>query len=298
VSLRYESIEAQISDWLDELRPAAQRYWEDEGQPGHDAGPYIFVGQVFEPYVEILLAMRESRGRDRLLTRAFSLLDAMLSGDDQDVRDLAFIEFLENADPWWLTRAKPFLGSCADAELRTYNSNWRQELDIHATSDDQRQIIDLCGVRDIVLAELGPDQVGERDVPGIGAPRAWQALPSLEVAQKVSGTVTFVSRYGTSRPYVVAPTSEVRCDMATLHRLAADLAARDGEEPDQPSKAGVYFFPIRKGERVWQMNDPKAGPHARWEGARWIAHRIKDLGLESGVTEVLAGTRARLIERG
>ena len=115
-------------------------------------------------------------------------------------------------------------------------------------------------------------------MPGIGAPRAWQALPSLEVAQKVSGTVTVVSCYGTSRPYVVAPTSEVRCDMATLHRLAADLAARDGEEPDQPSKAGVYFFPIRKGERVWQMNDPKAGPHARWEGARWIAHRIKDLG--------------------
>jgi hypothetical protein len=296
VSLRYESIEAQISDWLHELRPAAQRYWEDEGQPGHDPGPYVFVGQVFEPYIEILLAMRESRERDRLLTRAFSLLEAMLSCDDKYVRDLAFIQFLENADPWWLARGKPFLGSAAVAELRRYHPDWRQALDVAAAADNEREIIDLCGVRDIVLMELRSEQVGERDVPGISAPRVWQALPSLETAQKVPGTVAFVSCFGTSRPYVIAPTTDVYCDTATLRRLATDLATCDAEEPDQPSKAAVYFFPIREGERVWQMNGQGSGRHARWEGARWIAPRIKGLGHESSVIDVLAGSRTRLIE--
>jgi hypothetical protein len=240
--------------------------------------------------------MRESRERDRLLTRAFSLLEAMLMCDDKNVRELAFIQFLENADPWWLARGKPFLGSGAVAELRRYHPDWRQALDNAATADSEREIIDLCGVRDIVLMELGSELVGERDVPGIGAPRAWQALPSLEAAQKVPGTVAFVSCFGTSRPYVIAPTTDVHCDTATLRQLATDLATCDAEEPDQPSKAAVYFFPIREGERIWQMDDPISGRHARWEGARWIAPRIKGLGHESSVIDVLAGSRTRLIE--
>ena len=295
--LRYESIEAQIVERLPELRPAAERYWEREGPPGQDSGPYIFVGDLFAKYVEVLLAMGESRVRDYLLARAFELLDAMLASADRNVRDLAFIEFLENADPWWLGRATSFLGSKAQAELKTYNSDWPRGIDVKAASDLERDIIDLFGIRDVVMAEIGADVVGDRDVPGISAPREWQTLPSLEVAREVEGAVVFVACYGTSRPYVVAPARQVLCDADTLRRLAADLATRDGEEPDQKSKAGVYFFPIRTGERVWQMNHEKADPHARWEGVLWISRRVKELGLEPGVREVLAGSRLSAIDR-
>jgi hypothetical protein len=95
----------------------------------------------------------------------------------------------------------------------------------------ERDIVDLHGVRDVVMAEIGTD-VGDGDVPSIRAPREWQALPSLETARELEGTVVFVSCYGTSRPYVVAPAQQVLCDVDTLRRLAADLATRDGEEPD------------------------------------------------------------------
>lgn len=295
--LRYESIEAQIVEWLPELRPAAERYWEQEGQPGQDSGPYIFVSQVFSTYVEVLLAMDESRTRDHLLGRAFVFLDDMLASNDKNVRDLAFIEFLENAEPWWLGRAKPFLGSKGQAELRTYNSNWPRAIDVGAASDLERDIIDLSGVRDVVMTEIGADVIGNRGVPGISALREWHALPSLEAAREVEEAVVFISCYGTSHPYVVAPAREVYCDEGALRRLAVDLATRDGEEPDQQSKAGVYFFPIRTGERVWQMNDPSAGPHARWEGVLWIAQRVRELGLEPSARDVLAGSRNSAIDR-
>jgi hypothetical protein len=141
------------------------------------------------------------------------------------------------------------------------------------------------------MAEIGAEIVGDRDVPGIGAAREWQALPSLEMARRTEGAVVFISCYGTSRPYVVAPAREVYCDETALRRLAVDLATRDDEEPDQQSKAGVYYFPIRTGERVWQMNDPSAGRHARWEGVLWIAQRVRELGLEPSVRDVLADSR-------
>jgi hypothetical protein len=295
--LRYESIEAQIVEWLPELRPAAERYWEEEGPPGQDCGPYIFIGQVLEPYVEVLLAMGESRMRNHLLGRAFALLDAMLDEQgDYNVRGLAFIEFLQNADAWWLGRARSFLGSKALAELRSSDPDWLREIDVSEAADLEREIIDLWGVRDVVMAGFG-DDVRDPDVPGISAPREWQALPSLEVAREVEGAAVFVSCFGTSRPYVVAPARQVLCDADTLRRLAVDLATRDGEEPDQQSKASVHFFRIRIGERVWQMNEVKGGPHTRWEGVPWIAKRVKELGLEPGVREVLAGSRLRATER-
>ena len=64
--LRFDSIEAKIVERLHEIRSAAERYWEREGLPGQDSGPYVFVSHVFATYVEVLLAMRESRVRDHL----------------------------------------------------------------------------------------------------------------------------------------------------------------------------------------------------------------------------------------
>ncbi|MGH7135832.1 MAG: hypothetical protein ACREHD_08840, partial [Pirellulales bacterium] len=43
---------------------------------------YIFFESMFATYVEVLLAMRESVGRDRLLARAFCFVDEMLTSDD------------------------------------------------------------------------------------------------------------------------------------------------------------------------------------------------------------------------
>lgn len=286
VALRYASLEAQIAERLPELRPACQRYWDDEGPEGEDPGCYIFVSNVYEPYVEILLAMPASSERNRLLGRAFDLLNAMVSSTDAGVRDLALIQFLENAEPWWLDRARPFLGSGARSYLNTYRPDWSQVEPAGKSPGSDREIIDLYDVRGIVRTLLGSS---ERDVPGISAPRRWEALPSLEAAKKVPSTVAFVSCYGTSRPYVIAPTSDVHCDEAALRDLATHLARCDNEEPNQASTTKVFFLPIHRGERVWQMNDLTAGQHSRWEGALWISPRIKELGQATTVIDVLAG---------
>jgi hypothetical protein len=295
--LNYEVIEAQIAQWLPELSPAARAYWTVEGAPGQDCGPYIFFGRVVSSYIEVLLAMHASCGRDRLLARAFGLVDAMLEATDQNVRDLAFIEVLEGADAWWLARSLPFLGPRARAKLDQFDRSWRGAGDIEAGPDLERDVIDLCGVRDAVLAALSSERIGITDVPGISAPREWQRVSSIDVARERADATAFLSCFGTSRPYVVAPLCDVSCDERTLEHLAGDLAEIDGTEPEQRSKAEVSFFPIARGERVWQMNDGDA-MHTRWTATLWIARQFEVSFLADRIRRVLSGASPRLMENG
>jgi hypothetical protein len=50
---QYSQIEQQLVDALPEIRPAADFYWQTEGAPGQDSGPYIFFEQLFASYVEV-----------------------------------------------------------------------------------------------------------------------------------------------------------------------------------------------------------------------------------------------------
>src|SRR5688572_33391862 len=42
MQLNYIAIEEQLAEALQEIRPAAEYYWSDQGEPGKDCGPYIF----------------------------------------------------------------------------------------------------------------------------------------------------------------------------------------------------------------------------------------------------------------
>jgi hypothetical protein len=64
MELKYQELERQLTEALPELCPAAERYWSEADG---DYLPYVFVGGVLAPYVEVLLVMPSSSGRDRLL---------------------------------------------------------------------------------------------------------------------------------------------------------------------------------------------------------------------------------------
>lgn len=289
----YSAIETQIIEALPELRPAAERYWDDEGPPGEDSGPYIFFSSVVTTYVDVLLAMPEGGGRDRLLARAYGLIDGMLDRQsEKDVRDLAYIEFLESMGLWWYSRSVRFLGPNAVAELFRWEPGWRTRPPEHAEADPDRDIIDIYGVRDIVLAELAGEGVQIAQVPGISAPRRWQPLPEIETARAIPDAVAFVSCYGTSVPYVLCPIAEVACEQTSLERLAMDLADIEHREPNQRSKARAGFYRIAKGERVWGMTGAEGREHSRWTGRVWIADQFVAKGLERSIRDVLAGRSA------
>lgn len=141
---------------LPELRPAAERYWSEASG---DYLPYLFIGGVLAPYVEALLAMPSSRGRDRLLRRAFRFIEEMLGGNE-NVVDLAFIELLENQPAWWFKQAAEFLGPRAVQELDTCTPDWRELQNDHSTT-----ITDPYGVRQVIASELGAEGVKLDDVP-------------------------------------------------------------------------------------------------------------------------------------
>lgn len=164
MDLDYNRIEQQVIEALPELRPAAEYYWSKEGMPGEDCGPYIFFEDLFACYVEVLLAMPDSRPRKQLLKRAFALVEEMLARNGH-VADLAFIGLYEGRPAWWFARAADFIGPHAAALLDRVEHRWRQ----WSTSGHQEvlpEIIDLYGVRDVIASELKQEGVNLLNVPG------------------------------------------------------------------------------------------------------------------------------------
>jgi hypothetical protein len=293
ITLRYQEIEQRLADALPELRLAVDVYAREEGPPGEDPGAYIFFESMFAKYVEVLLSMRGSAGRDRLLARAFDFVESMLRSDDRNVRDLALIGLYEHRDSWWYGRALPFLGPASRAELDRYEAGWLEGAGGEWGPDPDRDIIDLYGVRDVVLSELRHEGRVVKDVPGITAPRSWERLSGLEQARMGNDGVAFLSSFGTSHPFVLCPVSEVRCDESVLLELARDLADIDPREPNQRDKAQAAFFRIRSGERVWNMPIGNA-KHARYDGTLWIAERFVKRGLAPAIKATLSNVRQQL----
>jgi hypothetical protein len=158
---RYSHIEQQLVEALPEIGPAADFYWQTEGAPGQDCGPYIFFEQLFASYVEVLLWLPPTPRRDELLRRAFSVSEQMFESADRDVQNLAAIGLFEGRDPGWLKRAKPFVGSRSAAWLNAYHDCWR---DCSAANDRiVPKILDGYHVRAVIAREL---QLPEDQVPG------------------------------------------------------------------------------------------------------------------------------------
>jgi hypothetical protein len=157
----YSEIEQQLVESLPEIRPAAEFYWQTEGAPGQDDGPYIFFEQLFAAYVEVLLWLPSTPRRDELLRRAFTVSEQMFDSADLHVQGLVAIGLFEGRDPAWLKRAKPFVGRHAAAWLAEYHDCWRD----CSAADDRivPKILDGYHVRTVIAREL---KLPEGQVPG------------------------------------------------------------------------------------------------------------------------------------
>jgi hypothetical protein len=164
IQFRYSEIERGLVESLPELRPAAEFYWKTEGEQGQDSGPYIFFEDLFGAYVEVLLWLPSSPRRDQLLRRAFAAVEGMLGSSDSQVSELAAIGLLEDREPEWLKRAKPFVGPLAAAWLKRHHHLWA----ICSSANDRitPQILDGYHVRTVIARELAVDGVSVEAVPG------------------------------------------------------------------------------------------------------------------------------------
>ncbi|HLN63899.1 MAG TPA: hypothetical protein VK464_20450 [Symbiobacteriaceae bacterium] len=169
MGLEYYRIEEQLVAALPEIRPATERYWQEEGKPGEDCGPYIFFEGLFVHYVKVLLVMETSPGRDRLLTRAFQFVDKMLISDDGDVATLAYVGLLEWREPWFYVRAGTFMGLGARASLDRHDPPWRQHESSGAspTEQEKARMFDFYDLRSVILSELANEVVTLEAIPGV-----------------------------------------------------------------------------------------------------------------------------------
>ena len=117
---------------------------------------------MFACYVEVLLAMRRSAGRDELLRRAFRFVEEMFAADGH-VADLAFIGLFEGRPAWWFREAAEFIGPRAVQELDRSAPYWRNT---DTTGETASEIIDLYGVRQLIVSLLSAEGVKADDIPG------------------------------------------------------------------------------------------------------------------------------------
>lgn len=162
-NLNYSEIERQLVRALPELSPAAVRYWKYWGQPGEDPGPYVFVDEVLNRYVEILLWLPSSPRRDELLRRAFGFVEMMLLSQDSRVKELAFVEFYEGCDGAWLRLARDFVGEQGREYLKRWNESWSESGRLDVTELIPGRIEEGCHLRALISREL---QIPMGDVPG------------------------------------------------------------------------------------------------------------------------------------
>ena len=144
----YSTVERQLVEWLPELRPAAEAYWESEGAEGDDAGPYILFEGLFRPFLTRLLAAPASPCRDAILRHAFEFIETMIIAGG-DLHDLAGISVFEGQTAGWFTLADPFLGPRTHREAIEHG--W-------ATSERPDALdpgVDLYGIGPLVTHVLG-----------------------------------------------------------------------------------------------------------------------------------------------
>ena len=159
MSLTYSRIEQQLTDALPEVRPAAERYWREEGREGDDSGAYIFIESLFFTYLQVLLAMESSSSRDNLLRRAFDFVDEMMASHDDAIVDLAVVGIFEGREGWWWASAAAFLGERTRAVLDQFQPDWRLNSTTTEvpTDGERRNIIDLFGVREVIAMRTTDD---------------------------------------------------------------------------------------------------------------------------------------------
>ncbi|BBN95516.1 hypothetical protein DEIGR_101023 [Deinococcus grandis] len=82
---------------------AADEVFSENGIPGL----YFLVEGLFAPYIELLLRLPISHGRNAALHATFTFVDRLLTSPDDSVIGLGQIGIMEGREPWWFQRALP-----------------------------------------------------------------------------------------------------------------------------------------------------------------------------------------------
>ncbi|RLE34794.1 MAG: hypothetical protein DRJ61_04440, partial [Acidobacteria bacterium] len=113
-------------------------------------GPYTLIGQVFVPFIDLLLERPRLDRRDSALFHVFALVEDFLGETDPKIPNMIYVELLESRRATWYERAIPFLGNRALATLDEYDEGWRTRKD---KDDDHVELNSPHGI-DAVVDEL------------------------------------------------------------------------------------------------------------------------------------------------
>lgn len=295
MALRYENANHLLVAALPELGPCYERFeWAWGNFGGVPPGSHIVYREIYQLAVGILLSLDpDIPGRGERLSACLSFADGLLQSGNVGLTSLAEDALSGSllAHPAGPAAVATFGGEglrrwFAEEHDLFIRRMWREE----ASMDWVHVGFGMWGVRD-ALSELLPE-TSTIELVGISHPAQHLALSSVDEAAQSRDGVVFISAFGISRPYVIAPAREVAAGEDTLSQLALDLAAHLGGE-DQYGEPGARYYRIPIGERIWQMSVGD-DEHARYQGDLWLADALHDQA--SGIVKVLRGREPRLPE--
>lgn len=144
---------------------AADEVFSENGIPGL----YFLAEILFADYIELLLRLPISRGRDEALHAAFAFVDRLLTSPDDIVIGLGTIGIMQGREPWWYERALPFGSPILNTHaLQVSDLCWEAATKSPSPSPlpvPPVTLHDLFGIRECIAQLLHAEGVTLADLP-------------------------------------------------------------------------------------------------------------------------------------
>lgn len=144
---------------------AADEVFSENGMPGL----YFLAEMLFAHYIELLLRLPISRGRDEALHAAFAFVDRLLTSPDDSVIGLGQIGIMEGREPWWFQRALPFGSPIFNRHARRVGDlGWEAATEAPSPLPVPTVTFhDLFGIRECIVQLLHAEGVTLADLPDL-----------------------------------------------------------------------------------------------------------------------------------
>lgn len=158
---QWQAAFAHLQPAYDQL--AADEVFSENGIPGL----YFLVEGLFAHYIELLLRLPISRGRDEALHAAFAFLDRLLTSPDDRVIGLGQIGIMEGREPWWFQRALPFGSPVFNRHARRVGDlGWETATEAPSPLPvPPMDSHDLFGIRECIVQLLHAEGITLADLP-------------------------------------------------------------------------------------------------------------------------------------
>lgn|GEM_PF-5767847 len=162
--MNYKSINYEFLSEFPEFDKSYKLFFADN-DVAEEEFQYIFYEGLVVHILEILLDMKDNHKRNELLFRFFSLVERMITSNDDDIVNLVVIAFFEYRRPEWIAMASEYMSQTLKKIVEEGMPIWGSWFD-HNNELAQKYILsDSYGIRDDLFSIFKEYGFSLQDIP-------------------------------------------------------------------------------------------------------------------------------------